>query len=150
MLPVVGREGAPAQAWLAGVCGGALGDFERLILQQACTVVALELMRLRIARDTERRLAGDVLAEALTGRLHPEELAARLRPFGLGDEVAVLRSRPPTRALPSRCWTRRSRAPTCARSSRCEARCCARSSMPARATRSSSRATRAASSRGGR
>ena len=90
VLPVVGREGAPAQAWLAGVCGGALGDFERLILQQACTVVALELMRLRIARDTERRLAGDVLAEALTGRLHPEELAARLRPFGLGDEVAVL------------------------------------------------------------
>jgi PucR family transcriptional regulator, purine catabolism regulatory protein len=91
VLPVVGRDRAPAQAWLAGVCrDGALGDFERLILQQAATVVALELMRLRIARDTERRLAGDVLAEALTGRLHPEELAARLRPFGLGAEVAVL------------------------------------------------------------
>jgi purine catabolism regulator len=90
VLPVVGRDRAPAQAWLAGVCGHAVGDFERLILQQASTVVALELMRLRIARDTERRLAGDVLAEALTGRLHPEELAARLRPFGLGDEVAVL------------------------------------------------------------
>ncbi|HEX4344784.1 MAG TPA: PucR family transcriptional regulator [Solirubrobacteraceae bacterium] len=90
VLPVVGREGAPAQAWLAGICDGALGDFERLILQQAATVVALELMRLRIARDTERRLAGDVLAEALTGRLHPEELAARLAPFGIGDEVAVL------------------------------------------------------------
>jgi purine catabolism regulator len=90
VLPVVGRDRAPAQAWLAGVCDHALGDFERLILQQASTVVALELMRLRIARDTERRLAGDVLAEALTGRLHPEELAARLRPFGLGDEVAVL------------------------------------------------------------
>jgi purine catabolism regulator len=90
VLPVVGRERAPAQAWLAGVRAAALGDFERLILQQASTVVALELMRLRIARDTERRLAGDVLAEALTGRLHPEELAARLRPFGIGDEVAVL------------------------------------------------------------
>jgi purine catabolism regulator len=90
VLPVVGRDRAPAQAWLAGVCRGTLGDFERLILQQAATVVALELMRLRIARDTERRLAGDVLAEALTGRLEPEELAARLRPFGLGDEVAVL------------------------------------------------------------
>jgi purine catabolism regulator len=90
VLAVVGRERAPAQAWLAGVCAHALGDFERLILQQASTVVALELMRLRIARDTERRLAGDVLAEALTGRLHPEELAARLRPFGIGDEVAVL------------------------------------------------------------
>jgi purine catabolism regulator len=47
-------------------------------------------MRVRVARDTERRLAGDILAEALTGRLDPEELGARLRPFGLGDEVAVL------------------------------------------------------------
>lgn len=90
VLPVVGRDRAPAQAWIAGVCGAPLGDFERLILQQSATVVALELMRVRIARDTERRLAGDVLAEALTGRLHPEELAARLRPFGLGEEVAVL------------------------------------------------------------
>jgi purine catabolism regulator len=91
VLPVIGREGAPVQAWLAGVAAQAMpGDFERLILQQAATVVALELMRVRIARDTERRLAGDVLAEALTGRLHPEELAARLRPFGLGEQVAVL------------------------------------------------------------
>ena len=31
--------------------------------------MALELMRQRAMRDTERRLAGDVLAEALTGRL---------------------------------------------------------------------------------
>lgn len=92
VLPVMGRDRAPAQAWLAGVVAGdaALGDFERLILQQAATVVALELMRVRVARDTERRLAGDVLAEALTGRLEPEELAARLRPFGLGEQVAVL------------------------------------------------------------
>ncbi|HTN25326.1 MAG TPA: helix-turn-helix domain-containing protein, partial [Solirubrobacteraceae bacterium] len=90
VLPVVGRDRGAAQAWIAGVCDHPLGDFERLILQQAATVVALELMRLRIARDTERRLAGDVLAEALTGRLHPEELAARLRPFGIGEQVAVL------------------------------------------------------------
>ena len=92
VLAVMGRDRAPAQAWLAGVVGGeaTLGDFERLILQQAATVVALELMRVRVARDTERRLAGDVLAEALTGRLDPEELAARLRPFALGEQVAVL------------------------------------------------------------
>ncbi len=90
VLPVIGRDRASAQAWLAGVCDEPPGDFERLILQQASTVVALELMRLRIARDTERRLAGDVLAEALTGRLHPEELAARLHPFGLREQVAVL------------------------------------------------------------
>jgi purine catabolism regulator len=54
------------------------------------TVVALELMRQRAMRDTERRLAGDVLAEALTGRLSDEELATRLRPFGIGQSAAVL------------------------------------------------------------
>jgi purine catabolism regulator len=38
----------------------------------------------------QRNMAGDVLAEALTGRLYPEELQARLRPFGIGDHAAVL------------------------------------------------------------
>ncbi len=91
ILPVEARGRAPAQAWLVGIGRDAvLGDFERLILRQAVTVVALELMRVRVERDTERRLAGDVLAEALTGRLHPEELEARLRPFGIGHDVAVL------------------------------------------------------------
>jgi purine catabolism regulator len=52
--------------------------------------VALELMRDRTVRATERRLAGDVLAEALTGRLAPDELRGRLRPFGIGDRAAVL------------------------------------------------------------
>jgi purine catabolism regulator len=54
------------------------------------TVVALELMRQRAMRDTERRLAGDVLAEALTGRPSANELAVRMRPFGVGAEAAVL------------------------------------------------------------
>src|SRR5207244_1733014 len=38
----------------------------------------------------QRNLAGDVLAEALTGHLYPEEVQARLRPFGIGEQVAVL------------------------------------------------------------
>ncbi len=38
----------------------------------------------------QRNMAGDVLAEALTGRLYPEELQARLRPFGIGESAAVL------------------------------------------------------------
>jgi purine catabolism regulator len=38
----------------------------------------------------QRSMVGDVLAEALTGHLYPEELQARLRPFGIGAEVAVL------------------------------------------------------------
>ena len=90
-LPVATRGSGQPQAWLVAVRdAGGLGDFERLILQQAVTVVALELMRQRVVRDTERRLAGDVLAEALTGRLDPDELAIRLRPFGVGDTAAVL------------------------------------------------------------
>ena len=90
-LPVVARDRAVPHAWLVGASvKGELGDFERLILRQAVTVVALELMHMRIERDTERRLAGDVLAEALTGRLHPEELQARLQPFGIGEQAAVL------------------------------------------------------------
>jgi purine catabolism regulator len=53
-------------------------------------VVALELMRERAVRETERRLAGDVLAEALAGGLGAEELRSRLSPFGIGGRVAVL------------------------------------------------------------
>ena len=91
VLPVAIRGRGAPQAWLmAARDGGGLGDFERLILNQAVTVVALELMRQRAMRDTERRLAGDVLAEALTGRLSEEELATRLGPFGIGAEAAVL------------------------------------------------------------
>ena len=38
----------------------------------------------------QRNMAGDVLAEALTGHLYPEDLQARLRPFGIAEQVAVL------------------------------------------------------------
>src|ERR1700760_423042 len=38
----------------------------------------------------QRNMAGDVLAEALTGHLYPEDLQARLRPFGIGERIAVL------------------------------------------------------------
>ncbi len=38
----------------------------------------------------QRNMAGDVLAEALTGHLYPEDLQARLRPFRIGEQVAVL------------------------------------------------------------
>jgi purine catabolism regulator len=38
----------------------------------------------------QRNMAGDVLAEALTGHLYPEELQARLRPFGIGEQAAVM------------------------------------------------------------
>src|SRR5215218_4014439 len=89
--PVISPGGGPPQAWVVIVRdSGGLGDFERLILQQAVAVVALELMRRRVARETERRLAGDVLAGALGGRMEASELRRRLEPFGIGEEAAVL------------------------------------------------------------
>jgi purine catabolism regulator len=89
--PVVSPGGGPPQAWVVIVRdSGGLGDFERLILQQAVVVVALELMRRRVERETERRLAGDVLAAALGGRLESGELRRRLAPFGVEGEASVL------------------------------------------------------------
>ncbi len=38
----------------------------------------------------QRTMVGDLLAEALSGHLYPEDLQARLRPFGIGEQVAVL------------------------------------------------------------
>jgi purine catabolism regulator len=91
VLPVLTGSRSGPQAWLAAALdGGGLGDAERLTLEQSVTVVALELMRQRAMRDTERRLAGDVLAAALAGELDEAELAARLLPFGVGARSAVL------------------------------------------------------------
>ncbi len=91
VVPVPGRRGAPPAGWLAVLSErGALGEFERLLARQASIVVGLELMRERVVNETERRLAGDLLADALAGRLDPEELGGRLRPFGIESEAAVL------------------------------------------------------------
>ena len=89
-VPVPGRRGAEPVGWLLAVADGdSLGDFERLIARQAALVVGMELMRERIVRETERRLAGDLLSDALSGRLDAEELQGRLRPFGIGSTAAV-------------------------------------------------------------
>jgi purine catabolism regulator len=69
---------------------GALSDFDRLTLHQAVTIVALELLRSRVAGDTERRLAGDVLDAVVRGELGGPDLARRLAPFGLSDRVSAL------------------------------------------------------------
>ena len=114
---------------------GGLGDFERLILQQAATVVALELMRQRAMRDTERRLAGDVLAEALDRAARASaswRRACGRSAWASSAAVLVFARRRP--------GGRRGRArPPAARRGRRRARgrrasgCCARSSTPRRA-----------------
>ncbi|HEX3976277.1 MAG TPA: PucR family transcriptional regulator ligand-binding domain-containing protein [Solirubrobacteraceae bacterium] len=101
-LPVA-ADGAPGnggdqrgervpQAWLVAIKdgGGPLSDFDRLTLHQAVTIVALELLRGRVAGDTERRLAGDVLAALVGGELTGAELARRLEPFGLSERAAAI------------------------------------------------------------
>jgi purine catabolism regulator len=88
-------EGAP-QAWLvAAKDAGPLTEFDRLTLHQAVTIVALELLRRRMADDTERRLAGDVLSALVSGELAGPELARRLEPFGLRDRAGMLVLAPP-------------------------------------------------------
>jgi PucR family transcriptional regulator, purine catabolism regulatory protein len=89
------QNGAPVarlpEAWLVAIKdAGPLSDFDRLTLHQAVTIVALELLRARVAGDTERRLAGDVLAAMIRGELSGQDLARRLGPFGLADRVAAL------------------------------------------------------------
>ncbi|MEA2317901.1 MAG: hypothetical protein QOD44_2090 [Solirubrobacteraceae bacterium] len=84
------RDGVPP-AWLVAVKdSGGLAEIDRLILHQAVTVVALELLRRRVADSTERRLAGDVLSAVIAGDLEGAELARRLEPFGLGGRVTAL------------------------------------------------------------
>ncbi len=79
------------EAWLVAIKDSApLSDFDRLTLHQTVTIVALELLRARVAGDTERRLAGDLLAAIVRGELDGSELTRRLAPFGLADEVAAL------------------------------------------------------------
>jgi PucR family transcriptional regulator, purine catabolism regulatory protein len=98
-LPIAGAEttGLP-QAWLVAVKdSGGLSEFDRVVLHQAVTVVALELLRRHVASSTERRLAGDVLSELVNGAVAGSDLTRRLEPFGLGGRVTALVLSPPPR-----------------------------------------------------
>jgi purine catabolism regulator len=85
------------EAWLVAIKDtGPLSDFDRLTLHQAVTIVALELLRRRVVGDTERRLAGDVLAAIVDGQLAGPELGRRLEPFGLAERVAAVVAQRPS------------------------------------------------------
>jgi len=86
-----GESGAPLQAWLVAVKEeDGFTELDRLTLHQTVTIVALELLRRRIAEDTERRLAGDVLNAIVSGDLVGAELVRRLEPFGLSERVGAI------------------------------------------------------------
>ena len=106
-------------------------------------MVALELMRRRVARETERRLAGDVLAGGArrppgADRAAPPARAVRDRRRGRGARLRPRRSRPRRRRRWSARWpptpARRSSPPTPAAAASCSARW----STPPTATRSTS------------
>ncbi len=89
-------DGPLPEAWLiAAKDHGPLTELDRLTLHQAVTIVALELLRRRVADDTERRLAGDVLSALVAGDLEGSELARRLEPFGLRERAGALVFAPP-------------------------------------------------------
>ena len=89
--PAGGGPGRAPEAWLVAIKdAGPLSDFDRLTLHQAVTIVALELLRSRVAGDTERRLAGDVLDAIVSGELTGPDVARRLGPFGLSENVAAI------------------------------------------------------------
>ena len=90
-LPVPGGSRAAAPSWLVAVPeGDSVADYERFLAHHAVMVVALAQMRERVVAETERRLAGDVLGLVLSGRADGEEIAARLAPFQVTGEAAVL------------------------------------------------------------
>jgi purine catabolism regulator len=92
-------DGSQPHAWLvAAKDRGPLAEFDRLVLHQAVTIVALELLRRRVAGDTERRLAGDVLSAVLSGEVTGTDIGRRLEPFGMRERVGVLVLAPPRAA----------------------------------------------------
>jgi purine catabolism regulator len=65
---------------------GALSEADEVLLGHARQVLAVELLKRRAVRETERRLAGDLLDELLDGALPERELARRTALHGFADD----------------------------------------------------------------
>jgi purine catabolism regulator len=90
-LPVPSGSRGAATSWLVALPeSDSVADYERFLAHHAVMVVALAQMRERVVAETERRLAGDVIGLVLSGRLDPDEVVARLAPFQIRGEAAVL------------------------------------------------------------
>jgi purine catabolism regulator len=91
-VPIPSSQGGHTAGWLLVVAAGErpLGAFEALMTRLSSTVLGLALMRIRTVRETERRLAGDLLADAIEGRSEAADIAGRLESFGFGPTVSVL------------------------------------------------------------
>ncbi len=90
-LAVGGENGRGARAWLVAVRdSGGLGELERVVLEQAAAIIALELMRRRVMQDAERRLAAELLNGIIDGTVDARDAEVRLRAFGIGARCTML------------------------------------------------------------
>ncbi len=81
----------PADAWLVAVKPGAeFTDFDRLTLDRAVTIVALELRRLVLAEESRRQRAGELLDAVVRGEVTGDRLVERLAPFGLAHGAGAV------------------------------------------------------------
>ena len=81
----------PADAWLVAVKPRAeFTDFDRLTLDRAVTIVALELRRLVLAEESRRQRAGELLDAVVRRQLTGDKLVERLAPFGLAHGAGVV------------------------------------------------------------
>jgi DNA-binding PucR family transcriptional regulator len=87
LAPVLIGKEIVARLWVLETERG-LGPLERRALEHGATVVALELLKLRIANEVEGRLGGELLDDLLDGRTSDEQ-ALRLRASNLGHDLLV-------------------------------------------------------------
>lgn len=90
---------------------GKIDSRQRMVVHHAVTVLGLLMSLRRAVIDTERRVAGDILSEAIAGRLGSTDLERRLALVGFssGALLTVLVVRPPDdvgpEALNDLLWT---------------------------------------------
>ncbi|MDQ3983076.1 MAG: PucR family transcriptional regulator ligand-binding domain-containing protein, partial [Actinomycetota bacterium] len=84
--------GGRREAWAVFGKDHRIEPRDRIVARHAVTVLGLLLASRRAVVDAERRIAGDVLVEAVAGRLEGPELARRLELVGFprGEPVSVL------------------------------------------------------------
>jgi purine catabolism regulator len=88
--PVMSAAGGRTHGWIVVAApAGRVDESVRLIAQETAAVVGLELARRGTASETERRLTGALIADAIAGRIPPAEVERRLTAFGIEGEVAV-------------------------------------------------------------
>ncbi|HEY1330978.1 MAG TPA: PucR family transcriptional regulator ligand-binding domain-containing protein [Actinomycetota bacterium] len=68
----------------------ALGQFDRIVVSHALSLLALELTKVRAVSETERRLRGDVLEQILAGTLGPAEARRTLDRLGFALDRPVM------------------------------------------------------------